>query len=527
MLKRKENELFGTYHTKYTTFNSVSKQTPSDPIINQLDLYHKWIDKHRDICEQWKTKEDMLYKSNEVWNMERKEYLLDIQPSTLDDIHKINDETYNIISTNNIYDHPSQETPLQLLGSTNIIPSYITTEQNNGLRTNISMDTYIDETNNNNVVATSIIVHYINILLFSLPLNILEHNKNEPHPTPNHTQTTRSLCECKLYSPANYDSDPQMKEVMQQFEDRTSQRFHEYDERMKTTRQKCREQCDKEIEKIILKDKLEKELMDKFATLQTDIQNDAIPTCVCEKSLEDKMEKECLKCAQNLGGIVAPSTGVLGEIAALAVNAWKTEAIVAATQEAIAEGAAQGAIAGKAAGMYVVTGVLRTRGIEQYCPDIFKSIQKIESFTDLKNFVGAIINKHGEICSMSASGVSANEDTCKAFDIILGIKNAKGEQIGPPARQFITRMLEDVTKKAELTADDVTKTISEKVTKAAIETSTGAIDAASTHLYTTIAYSILAILIIVLIMVIIYLILRYRRKKKMKKKLQYIKLLEE
>ncbi|KNC37631.1 erythrocyte membrane protein 1 [Plasmodium falciparum RAJ116] len=49
MLKRKENELFGTYHTKYTTFNSVSKQTPSDPIINQLDLYHKWIDKHRDI----------------------------------------------------------------------------------------------------------------------------------------------------------------------------------------------------------------------------------------------------------------------------------------------------------------------------------------------------------------------------------------------------------------------------------------------------------------------------------------------
>ncbi|EUR69479.1 hypothetical protein PFBG_03693 [Plasmodium falciparum 7G8] len=157
MLKRKENELFGTYHTKYTTFNSVSKQTPSDPIINQLDLYHKWIDKHRDICEQWKTKEDMLYKSNEVWNMERKEYLLDIQPSTLDDIHKINDETYNIISTNNIYDHPSQETPLQLLGSTNIIPSYITTEQNNGLRTNISMDTYIDETNNNNVVATSII----------------------------------------------------------------------------------------------------------------------------------------------------------------------------------------------------------------------------------------------------------------------------------------------------------------------------------------------------------------------------------
>ncbi|KOB87524.1 hypothetical protein PFDG_03709 [Plasmodium falciparum Dd2] len=122
-------------------------------------------------------------------------------------------------------------------------------------------------------------VHYINILLFALPLNILEHNKNEPHTTPNHTQTTRSLCECKLYSPTNYDSDPEMKRVMQQFVDRTTQRFHEYDERMQSKRMQCKEQCDKEIQNIILKDKLEKELMDKFATLQTDIQSDAIPTC--------------------------------------------------------------------------------------------------------------------------------------------------------------------------------------------------------------------------------------------------------
>ncbi|ETW30217.1 hypothetical protein PFFCH_02333 [Plasmodium falciparum FCH/4] len=59
-----------------------------------------------------------------------------------------------------------------------------------------------------------------------------------------HNQTTisRLLCECELYARTNYDSDPQMKEVMQQFEDRTSQRFHEYDERMKTTRQKYRYQ---------------------------------------------------------------------------------------------------------------------------------------------------------------------------------------------------------------------------------------------------------------------------------------------
>ncbi|SOV84125.1 erythrocyte membrane protein 1, PfEMP1, putative [Plasmodium reichenowi] len=108
------------------------------------------------MCEQWKTKEDMLHKLNEVWNMEHKEYLLDILPSTLDDIHKINDETYNIISTNNIYDHPSQEPSLHPLGSTNIRPSDITMNQNNGLSTNISMDTHIDEKNNNNVVTTNI-----------------------------------------------------------------------------------------------------------------------------------------------------------------------------------------------------------------------------------------------------------------------------------------------------------------------------------------------------------------------------------
>ncbi|EUR72620.1 hypothetical protein PFBG_02329 [Plasmodium falciparum 7G8] len=173
-------------------------------------------------------------------------------------------------------------------------------------------------------------VHYINILLFALPLNILEHNKNEPHTTPNHTQTTRSLCECKLYSPTNYDSDPQMKEVMDNFNKQTQQRFHEYDEKMQSKRIQCKDRCDKEIQNIILKDKLEKQMAEQLTTLETKIDTDDIPTCICEKSLEDKMEKECLKCAQNLGGIVAPSTGVLGEIAALAVNAWKTEAIKAA-----------------------------------------------------------------------------------------------------------------------------------------------------------------------------------------------------
>ncbi|SCM18912.1 erythrocyte membrane protein 1 (PfEMP1), putative [Plasmodium sp.] len=68
VLKRKENELFGTKHPKRTSNNSVAKNTNNDPIMNQLDLFHTWLDRHRDICEQWNNKEDILNKLNEEWN---------------------------------------------------------------------------------------------------------------------------------------------------------------------------------------------------------------------------------------------------------------------------------------------------------------------------------------------------------------------------------------------------------------------------------------------------------------------------
>ncbi|KOB64111.1 hypothetical protein PFHG_05495 [Plasmodium falciparum HB3] len=42
-------------------------------------------------------------------------------------------------------------------------------------------------------------VHYINILLFSLPLNILEHNPWNHYMKP-HTYTNRSLCEADYMS---------------------------------------------------------------------------------------------------------------------------------------------------------------------------------------------------------------------------------------------------------------------------------------------------------------------------------------
>ncbi|SOV12308.1 erythrocyte membrane protein 1, PfEMP1, putative [Plasmodium gaboni] len=41
LLKRKENELFGTKHPKNTSTNNVAKDTYSDPISNKIDLFHK------------------------------------------------------------------------------------------------------------------------------------------------------------------------------------------------------------------------------------------------------------------------------------------------------------------------------------------------------------------------------------------------------------------------------------------------------------------------------------------------------
>ncbi|SOS76173.1 erythrocyte membrane protein 1, PfEMP1, putative [Plasmodium sp. gorilla clade G1] len=68
VLKRKENELFGTNHPKHTNTHNVTKSSNSDPIDNQLDLFHTWLDRHRNMCEQWINKEDILNKLNEEWN---------------------------------------------------------------------------------------------------------------------------------------------------------------------------------------------------------------------------------------------------------------------------------------------------------------------------------------------------------------------------------------------------------------------------------------------------------------------------
>ncbi|KNG74194.1 rifin [Plasmodium falciparum IGH-CR14] len=340
-----------------------------------------------------------------------------------------------------------------------------------------------------------------------------------------HNQTTisRLLCECELYSPANYDSDPEMKRVMQQFVDRTTQRFHEYDERMKTTRQKCKEQCDKEIQKIILKDKLEKQMVEQFSTLQTDIQSDAIPTCICEKSIADKMEKGCLRCGGVFGGI-APSVGLLGGIGEAAISAWKVAALKAATEYALTEGAAKGAIAGNAHGMNIVIYHLKELLIDKLVPDICKKVSSTGDYTHVINFVEIIIKKRQTMCGAGATTLDPN--TCKEIAYKLGTKLRNGKQ-GLPDGLAVPKVLNGLVSQADQAANEVAKNTAKEVAAQITEQQTAAINATYTSWQIAITASVIAIVVIVLIMVIIYLILRYRRKKKMKKKLQYIKLLEE
>ncbi|ETW58825.1 hypothetical protein PFMC_05291 [Plasmodium falciparum CAMP/Malaysia] len=68
LLKRKENELFGTNNPKHISSHNVTKSSNSDPILNQINLFHKWLDRHRDMCEQWNNKEEVLDKLKEEWN---------------------------------------------------------------------------------------------------------------------------------------------------------------------------------------------------------------------------------------------------------------------------------------------------------------------------------------------------------------------------------------------------------------------------------------------------------------------------
>ncbi|SOS81788.1 PIR protein, putative [Plasmodium sp.] len=369
-------------------------------------------------------------------------------------------------------------------------------------------------------------IYYINILSFGLPLNIFESYQKTAYIT-SHTSNTkpikphRSLCECDINTPI-YDNDPEMKDVMENFYRQTSQRFKEYDERIMKNRQKCKEQCDKDIQKIILNDKIEKELTEKLNILQTDITTKDIPTCVCKKSLADKMEKTCLKCTQNLGGIVAPSSGILGGISELAISVWKPKALAAAIAAAKKAGEAKGLAEGTKAGIDAVV-----LGLDSEFDVLTIGIKKLglvfnaQNYNDVSMITKAICTKFQEwSCVKSSTGPNQTFCTSVARKLYTYGNDASTDEV-------IKKYVESVVSQAETVAGSNAEVATEKAIATLTDLKTGVVQTTYMGYQTVIIASIVAILVIVLVMVITYLILRYRRKKKMKKKLQYIKLLKE
>ncbi|SPJ08697.1 rifin PIR protein,putative [Plasmodium sp. DRC-Itaito] len=315
-------------------------------------------------------------------------------------------------------------------------------------------------------------LHYFKILLFFILLNILVtsyhvHNKNKASITPHHTRTTTSrvLSESDIQS-LNYDNDKDMKNVMQQFDDRTSQRLREYDERMQDKRQKCKEERDKNIQKIIEKDKM-------------------------EKSLAEKIENGCLRCGCGLGGVAA-SVGIFG---AVAVNELTKAATVAAFEFATKEGIK----AGIEAAITQIKGrsFIRGSSLVVELPNIINE-SNYNTVNGLFDAFMAFVKAKGENCPAYGGTM---EHVCNA------ITTNRNAWLGPAAKAGEQAT---ATKTAAVKIDELTK-----------------VATASTQMYSAIGYSVLAILIIVFVMIIIYLVLRYHRKKQKNKKAQYTKLLNQ
>ncbi|KYN93064.1 rifin [Plasmodium gaboni] len=112
--------------------------------------------------------------------------------------------------------------------------------------------------------------------------------------------TSRKLCEYDKYIP-NYDNDPEMKEVMEKYNERLAIRWKEYDELKKEKERKYKEQYDKDIKEIILKDKIEKQLTKQLSALDKFTDIDDLAKGIYEKRVATKTKKGYKKSKKTLG----------------------------------------------------------------------------------------------------------------------------------------------------------------------------------------------------------------------------------
>nr|SPJ13417.1 rifin PIR protein, putative [Plasmodium sp. DRC-Itaito] len=302
-------------------------------------------------------------------------------------------------------------------------------------------------------------LHYIKILLFETI----------------HNNTSYTNIYITTVKSSNYDKDTGMKSVMQQFADRTSQRFQEYEERMKDKRQKYKQQRDKNIQKIIEEDKR-------------------------EKSLAEKVEKGCLKCGCALGGGVLPVWGLVSGLWYETLSQYVSTTLV---KEATDAGIIKG----------IEVGLVKVREIVS------------PSITGHRGFTKPTIRElETLITGKFTDGVSLHDIIKCISSNVEGLGNANDHPIFFATVKTMARQTP-----TEFNRGNNLQAATE-VTKAVDQAYTGIMEKgvnATSSLTTGITASIVAIVVIVLVMVIIYLILRYRRKKKKNKKAQYTKLLNQ
>ncbi|SOS81859.1 PIR protein, putative [Plasmodium sp.] len=308
-------------------------------------------------------------------------------------------------------------------------------------------------------------LHYSKILLFSLSLIILAHNKNKSYITI-HTPitTSRLLIECNVYIP-NYDNDPDMNCVRENFHKKTEQRFHEYDKRMIKNRQKCKEKCDKEIQKIILKDKM-------------------------EKSLAEKVEKGCLMCGCGLGG-VATSVGVLGTAV---INVLKTAAVDAAIEATIADGVAAGKAAGHAAGATKLIELIKsTFKIQNIAGKSLESVFTAQKYNDVSLISGSIYMQYRRTCGPHFSVSGADNHICTTFET-LGLVEGPGQGFNIETPESIKKNVELIVSRAKIIAGTTEEMITEEVMEAGIKSKIAEVNATYASFQNAIIASTVAIL---------------------------------
>ncbi|EWC87131.1 hypothetical protein PFNF54_04070 [Plasmodium falciparum NF54] len=284
-----------------------------------------------------------------------------------------------------------------------------------------------------------------------------------------------------------------MKSVKGTFDRQTSQRFEEYDERMKGKRQKRKEERDKNIQEIIEKDRM-------------------------DKSLAEKVEKCCLICGCGLGGVAA-SVGLIG---GLTVNELKKAAMVVAIAGAQKSGALAGEVARIPAAIEaVISGIEREFGVSTDGVQGLKSLFTANTYNDVTMIARAINSEYN--ASSCLIGRSATDNSICPW--VMTKQGAAPRIQGKAVSTY--EVIETAVKSIVSDAPKAAETAVETATKEFIKASTDAVESTYASCQIAIIASVVAILIIVLVMIIIYLILRYRRKKKMKKKAQYTKLLNE